>query len=86
MLPDVREDVLGDGVGRAFVTEDAVGEAVDEGREAVVELTEGGRLPAGEPLLHRAVPAGRYVSSAHAALHPLFVPRAPGWSVPGSGV
>lgn len=86
MLPDVREDVTGDGVGRVFVPEDAVGEAVHQGRETVVELAEGGRLPAGEPLLHLAVPAGRYVLLLHAAPHPLFVPRAPGVVGPGTGV
>ncbi|GHH90731.1 hypothetical protein GCM10017779_11880 [Streptomyces capillispiralis] len=57
-----------------FVADDTVGEAVHEGGEAVVELTEGRRLPTGEPLLHLAVPPGRYVPVCHAAPHPLFLP------------
>lgn len=67
VFPDVGEDLAGDAVGGAFVAEDAVGEAVHEGGETVVELAEGGRLTACEPLLHLAVPAGRCVLLRHAA-------------------
>ncbi|GGS50941.1 hypothetical protein GCM10010206_10640 [Streptomyces cinerochromogenes] len=70
VLPDVGEDLAGDGVGGLFVGEDAVGETVHEGGEAVVQLAEGGRLTAREPLLHLAVPAGRYVLPGHAVPSP----------------
>ena len=76
VFPDVDEHLTGDAVGGALVAEDAVGEAVHEGGEPVVELTEGGGLPAGEPLLHLAVPARRYVLFRHAAPSPpARVPR-----------
>ncbi|GAA3140783.1 hypothetical protein GCM10010521_29030 [Streptomyces rameus] len=70
VLPDVAEDLAGDGVGGPLVAEDAVGEAVHERGEPVVQLAEGGRLTAGEPLLHLAVPAGRYVLPGHAVSSP----------------
>ncbi|GHC77125.1 hypothetical protein GCM10010309_49970 [Streptomyces violaceochromogenes] len=77
MLPDVDEDLARDAVGGAFVAEHAVGEAVHEGGEPVVELTEGGGFPAGEALLHLAVPARRYVPfSPCGPLTPLLVSRA----------
>ncbi|CAM5479918.1 hypothetical protein SGLAM104S_07735 [Streptomyces glaucescens] len=69
-FPDVGEDLAGDPVGRASVAEDAVGEAVDEGGETVVQLAEGGRLASDEPLLHRAVPAGWCVLLRHRAPSP----------------
>ena len=56
VLPDEGEDLAGDAVGGVLVVEDAVGEAVHEGGEAVVQLAERGGLAAGQPLLHPPVP------------------------------